>query len=470
MICKSVDRAKKLLKAGFLLAAFVSMPTAANTILLMKTDSGFTDIGFVEIELFDTNAPETVANFLNYVNALPDRNYDGTFIHRSDPGFVLQMGGFVFDPAQGDFFAEGTRHIPEDPPVINEFDPLTMSNIRGTIAMAKLAGDPDSATSEFFFNLADNSENLDNQNGGFTVFARVISGQDVIDAIVEEQRCSEYFSPASNQCNEIIPFDNTPLLNMIVDDPLIPTAFRDPVAPQNLIKILSIGIDTDDDKVIDRVEDAGPNGGDGNSDGIADSAQGHVASLPDIRNSYITVEANPLQVLRVLGFDEGTLGLDEGTDYLAQADPLSSLNGLNFVYGFLSFDVLEVVVGGNAVIKIIVPNDESPKKYFKFGPTPDNPVDHLYEFDFDGETGAEFDGNVVTLHFVDGKRGDSDLLENGVISDPGTPALRAANSGTGGGGGGCSLRTRDAQAGQAGAWLLLCLFVLYTGWRRHKKY
>jgi peptidyl-prolyl cis-trans isomerase A (cyclophilin A) len=52
-----------------------------------------------------------------------------------------------------------------------------MSNLRGTIAMAKLGGDPDSATSEFFFNLADNSENLDNQNGGFTVFAQVISGQ-----------------------------------------------------------------------------------------------------------------------------------------------------------------------------------------------------------------------------------------------------------------------------------------------------
>ena len=459
MICKSVDRTKKLLKAGFLLVAFVSLPSAANTILLMKTDSGFTDPGFVEIELFDTVAPETVANFLNYVKA---GDYDGTFIHRSLPGFILQMGGFVFDPALGDFFAEGTNHIPTDPPVINEFG---MSNLRGTIAMAKLGGDPDSATSDFFFNLADNSENLDNQNGGFTVFAQVISGQDVIDAIVEEQRCSDYFIFDSGQCNGIIPFDNTPLLNFL------PTEFPNPVAPQNLVKIISIGIDTDDDKVIDRVEDAGPNGGDGNSDGIADSAQGHVASLPDIRNSYITVEANPLQVLRVLGLDEGTLGFDEGTDYLAQADPLSSINGLNFVYGFLSFDVLNVVAGGNADIKIILPNGESPKKYFKFGPTPDNPVDHLYEFDFDGETGAEFDGNEVTLHFVDGKRGDSDLLENGVISDPGTPALRAKNSGSGGGGSsGCSLRSEGAHAGQAGAWLLLCLILLYAGWRRHKKY
>jgi len=63
-----------------------------------------------------------------------------------------------------------------------------------------------------------------------------------------------------------------------------------------------------------------------------------------------------------------------------------------------------------------------PVKFFKFGPTPDNPVDHLYEFSFNGETGAEFSGNEVILHFVDGKRGDSDLTKNGIIVDPGTPA------------------------------------------------
>ena len=52
-----------------------------------------------------------------------------------------------------------------------------------------------------------------------------------------------------------------------------------------------------------------------------------------------------------------------------------------------------------------------PVKFFKFGPAPDNPVDHLYEFSFNGETGAEFSGNEVILHFVDGKRGDSDLTK-----------------------------------------------------------
>ena len=194
--------------AALLFVSVASMPSIANEIVRVQTD-----LGSVEIELFDTVAPETVANFLNYVNA---GDYDGTFIHRSDPGFVLQMGGYIFDPAQGDFFAEGTSHIPTDPPVINEFG---MSNLRGTIAMAKSPGDPNSATSEFFINLADNSENLDNQNGGFTVFAQVISGMDVIDTIVGEQRCSSYFIFNSGQCNGIISFDNTPLLNMIDPQP-----------------------------------------------------------------------------------------------------------------------------------------------------------------------------------------------------------------------------------------------------------
>ena len=67
-----------------------------------------------------------------------------------------------------------------------------------------------------------------------------------------------------------------------------------------------------------------------------------------------------------------------------------------------------------------------PVKFFRFSSTPDNPVDHLYEFSFNGETGAEFSGNEVILHFVDGKRGDSNLTANGIIVDPGT--IRTARS------------------------------------------
>lgn len=133
-----------------------------------------TDLGDIEIELFDEQAPQTVANFLNYVN---DGDYLNTFVHRSIPGFVIQGGGF-------NFFDGGIGLVPIDPPVINE---PGLSNIRGTIAMAKVAGDPDSATSQWFINLADNT-GLDTDNGGFTVFGQVVgNGMDVADQIAALQ-------------------------------------------------------------------------------------------------------------------------------------------------------------------------------------------------------------------------------------------------------------------------------------------
>ncbi|MGB5180051.1 MAG: peptidylprolyl isomerase [Gammaproteobacteria bacterium] len=436
----------------------LSLPCLLLTALLLPSLSAAafyvrvqTDLGSFDIELFDTVAPLTVANFMNYVN---DGDYDGTFIHRSAPDFVLQMGGYIFEPDQGDFFGDGTSQIPTDPPVINEF---WMSNIRGTIAMAKSPGDPNSATSEFFINLADNSENLDNQNGGFTVFAQVIDGMDVIDSIVGEQRCSSYFIFNTGKCNGLISFDDSPLLNMLVNDPLFPTDFLNDVAPENLVKIISIGVDIDGDSVIDRVEDAGPNKGDGNGDGIPDKQQANVSSLVDVVNGgYVTVETEPNLLLK-------NLSITDGSYILLQSDSNKDLSGLNFTQGFLGFEVKNVVPGGDVMIKIHLAEGERPIKYFKFGPTPDNPVDHLYEFGFDGETGAEFSGNVVILHFVDGKRGDSDLTANGVIVDPGTPAIRAGNTGGNGGGGGCSMAEHHSGSERSGDWLLLALCVLVLG-------
>ncbi len=139
-----------------------------------------TPLGNIEIELFDEVAPGTVENFLNYVN---DGDYEDSFVHRSVPGFVIQGGGFTFEAGQA-------TAIPTDPPIENEFE---LSNVRGTIAMAKLGGDPDSATSQWFINLADNSASLDGddgQGGGFfTVFGQVIGdGMEVADAVAALSR------------------------------------------------------------------------------------------------------------------------------------------------------------------------------------------------------------------------------------------------------------------------------------------
>ncbi len=103
-------------------------------------------------------ARETVINFLQYVE---DGFYDGTIFHRIISSFVVQGGGFLPGLVQ----QTGVRA-----PIANQYSDLR-SNLRATVAMAKVGDDPDSATSQFFVNLSDNSANLDYQNGGFTVFA-----------------------------------------------------------------------------------------------------------------------------------------------------------------------------------------------------------------------------------------------------------------------------------------------------------
>ena len=131
-----------------------------------------TVLGPFEVNLYDESTPATVANFLDYVNS---NAYDNVVMHRVADNFVVQGGGFTF---------EGTNPlsvVPDNSPVNNEPE---FSNVRGTLAMAKLGGDPNSATNEWFINVSDNSANLDVQNGGFTVFGEVTgNGMDVIDAI-----------------------------------------------------------------------------------------------------------------------------------------------------------------------------------------------------------------------------------------------------------------------------------------------
>jgi cyclophilin family peptidyl-prolyl cis-trans isomerase len=129
-----------------------------------------TPLGTIVLELYSNVAPETVANFLGYIER---GDYENTIVHRvTSPPFVIQMGGYAFSGI--DFF-----EIETQPPIPNE---PCFSNIAGTIAMAKVGNDPDSATSQWFVNLMDNG-NLNTQNGGFTVFGRVIEGFEVAQAI-----------------------------------------------------------------------------------------------------------------------------------------------------------------------------------------------------------------------------------------------------------------------------------------------
>jgi cyclophilin family peptidyl-prolyl cis-trans isomerase len=164
-----------MLYAGVVLVAlFTGLPAVfgqlAGTNPLVRFH---TDFGDIDVQLLQDIAPKNVANFLGYVNP---GAYDNSFIHRSPPHFVVQGGGYKYVNNQ---VVPITQHAA----VVNEFH---VSNTRGTLAMAKVAGDPNSATSQWFFNESDsNAANLDTQNGGFTVFGRVLNSASLttIDAI-----------------------------------------------------------------------------------------------------------------------------------------------------------------------------------------------------------------------------------------------------------------------------------------------
>ncbi len=129
--------------------------------------------GTIDIALTEDITPQAVANFMAYVT---NGDYDNVAFHRSLPGFVIQGGGFKPIVEPNEFAAVEKRPSPRNEPGV--------SNVRGTLAAAKLGSDPNSATHDFFISLADNRENLDRQNSGFTVFGRVIgSGMSVADDI-----------------------------------------------------------------------------------------------------------------------------------------------------------------------------------------------------------------------------------------------------------------------------------------------
>ncbi len=126
-----------------------------------------TSLGAIELELNADKAPETVANFVSYVE---DGFFDGTIFHRVIPNFMIQGGGF--EP--------GLKQKKTKNPIRNEA-PNGLSNARGTIAMAR-TNDLHSATAQFFINVADNS-GLDDRRSPYCVFGKVVAGMDVVDKI-----------------------------------------------------------------------------------------------------------------------------------------------------------------------------------------------------------------------------------------------------------------------------------------------
>ncbi|MEO0986255.1 MAG: bluetail domain-containing putative surface protein, partial [Cyanobacteria bacterium J06639_14] len=199
--------------------------------------------------------------------------------------------------------------VPDDPPVQNEFS-SDRSNVQGTIAMAKLGNDPDSATNQWFFNLEDNSASLDSQNGGFTVFGQVLSDADlaVLDAIADV----DIFNGTS-----INPaFENLPLL---VEDPSSPVIDED----DDFIRYSSITVTQEDELEFAVSDNSNPQLVDASiADGqlVLDYLPGQVGT------AEITIQATNLlgevieDTFSVIVTDSALTGTDEGDTILGTAE------------------------------------------------------------------------------------------------------------------------------------------------------
>ena len=184
-------------------------------------------VNYFDVELYDDDAPITVTNFLQYVN---EGLYDGTIIHRSVEDFVIQGGGFA--PTTEDGSITALDAITNYGTIENEFS-ADHSNIYGTIAMAKVGGDPDSATNQWFINVADNSESLDSVNGGYTVFGEVIGeGMTLVNAInsLPPTDLTDYFGdtfsevPLFNDASQLVTIASAAVVSP-TPDPLPPSTY-----------------------------------------------------------------------------------------------------------------------------------------------------------------------------------------------------------------------------------------------------
>ena len=337
-----------------LLVIASSLAPAANATSVVRME---TTEGNLYVSLRDDVVKDTVDNFLRYVDK---GSYNNSFIHRSMPGFIIQGGGYTWN---------GLSALPVSafPPINNQF---LLSNVRGTIAMAKLPSNPNSATSEWFINLADNSAKLDAQNGGFTVFGSVIdNGMTVVDAIAA--------LPVENQGGA---FSNVPLKNHVAGQPL---------GTANLV-LLSVYR-------------------------AALGASGNYTILRDLAPNTIKVDTysaaanpSPSDAPAGVAFHEGffNIALSKvavgGVATMVLSLPQDQRPNTYYKYG-------------------PTPDNHTPHWY-----------NFMWDGETGAIVGTN--PNDVALVFVDGKRGDDDYTANGTIVGVGAPGVALAATGGGGGG------------------------------------
>jgi cyclophilin family peptidyl-prolyl cis-trans isomerase len=174
-----------------------------------------TDYGDIDVGLFPEEAPQSVFGFLRKAAA---GAYDNSYIHRRAVNFLLQGGGFRYRHGKSEF-------IPDFPEPVDEFD---LSNERGTLAIARIPGEPRRATDQWFFNLSDNGKHLDKPERNYTVFGKIVDEQGlwVIDTI--------------NARNVVR--TNTQDLNSAFEALPVREYYGGPILPRNLIFVRSIRV------------------------------------------------------------------------------------------------------------------------------------------------------------------------------------------------------------------------------------
>lgn len=249
------------------------------------------------------------------------------------------------------------------------------------------------------------------------------------------------FSDPSNNCGDVAFGDSctetltfTPISVGQLGAQLEITS-NDPDAPTVLVPVIAFA-SGDNDGVSDDIEAAGPNNGDANNDGTPDTLQDYVTSFPNVNDQYVSLVTSPgLEFTQVQ-----TIGNPSPSN---TPRSVGASTTLNFNQGFYAFNIENVDIGGTATVTMTLPAGSNQSTYFKYGQVPNQALQSWYLFDFDGTTGAEFRGNQVILHYVDGGRGDDDGEANGIIVDPGGPA--ELNQSGGSSGGGCSMLTTTKQ-------------------------
>jgi len=172
-------------------------------------------------------------------------------------------------------------------------------------------------------------------------------------------------------------------------------------------------VDEDEDGISDSREkgtDGNDDNFDGNSDGIPDFKQPNVASFHTYDGlNYVTLSVPAGIELSEMKVTNNPSPSDTPAD-------------AEFPWGYFDFSLDGLDPGEAVNVTMILHNGKSIAKYYKYGVTQDNLTPHWYDFAYNGQTGAEINGNVITLHFVDGLRGDEDITVNGSIKEPGAPA------------------------------------------------